>query len=69
MGIAPYDSVALIIEKYFKKREYSFQYARVMSDVCLCHYRGSVSVLPAGNNLWMIVGIGYALSMHFATDL
>lgn len=56
MGIAPYDSVALIIEKYTKGR-IAFQYARVASDVT-CVLIGILFCLAAGNDLWMIVGIG-----------
>ena len=56
MGIAPYDSVALIIEK-FTHNKIQFQYARVMSDVT-CVVIGIVFCLTAGNNLWLIVGIG-----------
>lgn len=56
MGIAPYDSVALIIENASKKR-IQFQYARVMSDVA-CVIIGVLFCMAAGDNLWMIVGIG-----------
>lgn len=56
MGIAPYDSVALIIEKATKKK-IPFQYARVISDVT-CVVIGVVFCLIAKGNLWMIVGIG-----------
>lgn len=56
MGIAPYDSVALIIEK-MTKGKISFQYARVLSDVTVVLV-GVAFCLMAGNDLWMILGIG-----------
>lgn len=56
MGIAPYDSVALIIEK-LTKGKISFQFARVLSDVTVVLV-GVAFCLLAGNDLWMIVGIG-----------
>lgn len=56
MGIAPYDSVALILQKATRNRV-PFQYARVISDVT-CVIIGVVFCLSAGDNLWMIVGIG-----------
>lgn len=56
MGIAPYDSIALIIEKATKGR-IPFQYARVVSDVTAV-ITGVVFCLLSGNNLWMILGIG-----------
>ncbi len=56
MGIAPYDSVALIIEK-MTKGKIPFQYARVLSDVTVVLV-GVAFCLMAGNDLWMILGIG-----------
>ena len=56
MGIAPYDSVALIIEKATAGK-IRFQYARVLSDVA-CVVTGVVFCLAARGDLWMIVGIG-----------
>lgn len=56
MGIAPYDSVALIIEK-FTHQKIKFQYARVISDVT-CVVLGVIFCLIAGDDLWMIIGIG-----------
>lgn len=56
MGIAPYDSVALIIEK-ITKGKIPFQYARVLSDVTVVLV-GVAFCLMAGNDLWMILGIG-----------
>lgn len=56
MGIAPYDSIALIIEKATKGR-IPFQYARVVSDVTAV-ITGVAFCLLSGKNLWMILGIG-----------
>lgn len=56
MGIAPYDSVAVIIEKVTKGR-IPFQYARVLSDVTVV-IAGVVFCLLSGGNLWLIIGIG-----------
>jgi len=56
MGVAPYDSVALILEKLSGGR-IPFQYARVGSDVTVVII-GVVFCLIAGNDLWMIIGIG-----------
>lgn len=56
MGIAPYDSVALIIEKG-THRKIKFQYVRVISDVT-CVVLGVIFCLAAGDDLWMILGIG-----------
>ena len=56
MGIAPYDSVALIIEKTTDGK-IPFQYARVISDVAVVIV-GIVFCLLSGGNLWLIIGIG-----------
>lgn len=56
MGIAPYDSVAIIIEEVTKGR-IQFQYARVLSDVTVV-ITGVVFCLMSGGNLWLIIGIG-----------
>lgn len=63
MGIAPYDSVALIIEKISKNR-ISFQFARVLSDVTVVIV-GILFCLMAGNNLWLIIGIGTIINALF----
>lgn len=63
LGIAPYDSVALILEKATKKR-IAFQYARVMTDVT-CVIIGIIFCLAAGDDLWMIVGIGTLCNAFF----
>lgn len=56
MGLAPYDSVALIIEK-LTKGKVPFQFARVASDITVIVI-GVAFCLAAGNNVWLIVGIG-----------
>lgn len=56
MGIAPYDSVALIIEKATHGK-IVFQYARVISDVTVVIV-GVVFCLLSGGDLWLIIGIG-----------
>lgn len=56
MGIAPYDSVAIIIQKQAKGR-IAFQAARVMSDVTVVVI-GVAFCLLARRNLWLIIGIG-----------
>ena len=63
MGIAPYDSVALIIGKATKEK-IPFQYARVVSDVT-CVVIGVVFCLAAKDDLWMIVGIGTLCNAFF----
>ncbi len=56
MGIAPYDSVAIMIQNVARQR-ISFRCARIIGDaaavivgVCFC--------LLSGGNLWLIVGVG-----------
>ena len=56
MGIAPYDSVAFIIQKALRGRM-PFQYARVCSDVTVVVI-GVLFCLASGGDLWEIVGIG-----------
>ncbi len=56
MGIAPYDSVALIIEKWTRGK-IPFQYARVVSDVTVVIV-GVVFCLLSGGELRLIIGIG-----------
>lgn len=56
MGVAPYDSVALILEK-LSRGKIPFQYARVGSDIAVVII-GVIFCLLAGGNLWMIIGIG-----------
>lgn len=56
MGLSPYDSVALIIEK-LTKGKVPFQFASVASDITVIVI-GVAFCLAAGNNVWLIVGIG-----------
>lgn len=56
MGIAPYDSVAIIIEKKTKGR-IPFQSARVLSDVTVVII-GVIFCLISHGDLWLIIGIG-----------
>lgn len=56
MGIAPYDSVALIIEKGTGGK-IPFQYARVVSDVAVVIV-GVAFCLMSGGDIWLIIGIG-----------
>lgn len=56
MGIAPYDSVAVIIENVTRGK-IPFQNARVMSDVTVVVI-GVVFCLMSHGDLWLIIGIG-----------
>ena len=56
MGIAPYDSVALIIEKGTNGK-IKFQYARVLSDITVVIV-GVAFCLLSGGDLRLIIGIG-----------
>lgn len=63
MGIAPYDSVALIIEKFTGGR-IPFQYARAASDVAVVIV-GVVFCLLSGGSLRLIIGIGTICNAFF----
>lgn len=63
MGIAPYDSVALIIEKAAKGK-IPFQYARVCSDITAVIV-GIMFCLLSGGNLSMVIGIGTVCNALF----
>lgn len=56
MGIAPYDSVAFIIQKALSEK-ISFQYARVCSDITVVII-GVAFCLASKGDLWKIIGIG-----------
>ena len=56
MGIAPYDSVAVIIEKLTHKK-IPFDKARVFSDVVVLAI-GIIFSVAAGNGIWAVAGIG-----------
>lgn len=63
MGIAPYDSVALIIEKGTNGR-IKFQYARVLSDITVVIV-GVAFCLLSGGDLRLIIGIGTVCNALF----
>ena len=63
MGIAPYDSVAIIIEK-FTGGKISFRLARVLSDVTVVIV-GVVFCLMAHGELRLIIGIGTVCNALF----
>ncbi len=63
MGIAPYDSVAFIIEK-FTNGKIPFQYGRVCSDVVVMLI-GIGFCAASGNSIWMVVGLGTLLNSMF----
>lgn len=63
MGIAPYDSVAFIIEK-FSKGKMQFRYGRICSDVIVMVV-GIVFCAASGNSVWMVVGLGTLLNSMF----
>ena len=56
MGVAPYDSVAIMLENASKGR-IPFQRARVLSDVAVVIV-GVVFCLLSGGNMGMILGVG-----------
>lgn len=63
MGIAPYDSVAFIIEK-FTKGKIPFKYGRICSDVVVMLV-GVGFCAASGNSIWMVVGLGTLLNSMF----
>lgn len=63
MGIAPYDSVAFIIEK-FTNGKISFKYGRICSDVAVMLI-GVGFCAASGNSIWMVVGLGTLLNAMF----
>lgn len=60
MGIAPYDSVALIIEKLTKEK-IPFHIARVISDMTVLVI-GIFFCLEAKNDITMIIGVGTVIN-------
>nr|WP_296958831.1 hypothetical protein [uncultured Mediterraneibacter sp.] len=56
LGIAPYDSVAVIIEKVTKGK-IPFHRARVLSDITVVLIGVALSVM-SGNGIWAVVGVG-----------
>ena len=63
MGIAPYDSVALILQKWAKGK-IPFHFARIATDV-VCVLTGVIFCLVSGDSVWMIVGIGTIINAFF----
>lgn len=60
LGIAPYDSVAFIIQK-LSRNKVSFRIGRILSDVTVMIV-GIVFCLLAGNKIWTVVGIGTVIN-------
>ncbi len=63
LGVAPYDSLALIFERMAKGR-ISFQTARILGDAAAV-IAGVAFCLPGGNDLWQIIGIGTVCNALF----
>lgn len=63
MGIAPYDSVAFIIEK-FTNGKISFKYGRICSDVVVMLV-GVGFCWASGNSIFLVVGLGTLLNSMF----
>lgn len=60
LGIAPYDSVAFIIQK-LSRNKVSFRIGRILSDVTVMIV-GIVFCLLAGNKIWTVVGFGTVIN-------
>ena len=56
LGISPYDSVAIIIEK-MTKGKIPFHKARIVSDITVVLV-GSIFSIMSGNGIWTVVGVG-----------
>ena len=63
MGIAPYDSVAIIIEK-LTHQKIPFHKARVLSDVVVAII-GIIFAIASGAGIWSVVGIGTIINACF----
>ena len=63
MGIAPYDSVAVIIEKVTKEK-IPFHIGRVISDITVVVV-GIVFCIAAGNSVWTVIGVGTVCNALF----
>lgn len=63
MGIAPYDSVAIIIEK-LTHQKISFHKARVLSDVVVVIV-GIAFASASGAGIWAVAGIGTVINACF----
>lgn len=56
LGVAPYDSIAIILEKAFRGR-FSFGFFRIVWDA-FATFAGAVFCLVAGESVWSILGVG-----------
>lgn len=63
MGIAPYDSVAIIIEK-LTHQKIPFHKARVLSDVVVVIV-GIAFAIASGAGIWAVAGIGTVINACF----
>lgn len=63
MGIAPYDSVAIIIEK-LTHQKIPFHKARVLSDVVVVIV-GIAFAIASGARIWAVAGIGTVINACF----
>lgn len=63
MGIAPYDSVAIIIEK-LTHQKIPFHKARVLSDVVVVII-GIAFAIASGAGVWAVAGIGTVINACF----
>lgn len=63
MGIAPYDSVAIIIEK-LTHQKIPFHKARILSDVVVVII-GIIFATAFGAGIWSVVGIGTIINACF----
>lgn len=63
MGIAPYDSVAIIIEK-LTHQKIPFHKARVLSDVIVVIV-GIAFAIASGAGIWAVAGIGTVINACF----
>lgn len=56
MGIAPYDSVAVVIES-LSNQKIPFHLARILSDITVI-VLGVIFCVAAGKAIWLVVGVG-----------
>lgn len=56
LGIAPYDSVAVVIEQVTRGK-IPFHFARILSDVTVVMI-GVIFCLSAGASIWQVIGVG-----------
>lgn len=63
MGLSPYDSVALIIEKLTEKK-IPFHIARIVSDVTALAI-GSAFCVASGNSIWTVIGLATVCNALF----